>query len=116
MRLQDKLILNYELIQRGATEDTLLDTGDPEDYGRPASFWLEVNADNILGYYRRLTGDDEITLQSVVCDILEFREYFKEDPKGFISALSSYIQTGKTANACKKSSVSSKEANSTPQH
>ncbi|MBR1844071.1 MAG: hypothetical protein IJ793_04350 [Opitutales bacterium] len=95
VRLCDKLILNDEIIQRGETEETLLPI-DSEDFYRPASFYLEANADNIVEHYRRLTGNGKITLDWVVNDIVKTCYCFNKDVKSSVQILSRWAQ-GKKA-------------------
>ena len=90
VRLQDKLILNDEIIQRGETEDTLLTIGS-EDFYRPNSFWLEINAPSFLKYYRRLTKTEKL-IEVIRNDILRTRDRFNKDEKGFIEILSRWAR------------------------
>ena len=95
VRLCDKLVLNHEIISKGNTKDTLLPI-DSEDFYRPASFYLEVNADNIVEHYRRLTGNGKITLDWVVNDIVKTCYCFNKDVKSSVQILSRWAQ-GKKA-------------------
>ena len=107
VRLQCRLVLNYELITWG---DDLL-TVDEDDFERPSSFWLEVQADDIVKHFRCVTGGGKITLGSVVKDIDKTCCRFNEDAKSSIKVLSRWARgkTKKVANTHKQISVGNKQ-------
>jgi len=88
VRLQRRLVLNYELIMWG---DDLL-TVDEDDFESPSSFWLEVQADDIVKHFRCVTGDGKITLGSVVNEINKTCYRFDKDAKSSIQILSQWAR------------------------